>query len=85
MRTVLLTFLIAVSTVLHGMAQDSKVTLKMKDVSLVKVLKTIEAQTPYKFSYRNAVVDKINGISVDYTNETVSNVLDKLLPPLELG
>lgn len=59
-------------------SQNAKISLKMKDVKLDKILNEIESQTDYLFIYNNQV--KINQkASIEATNETVAQVLDKVL------
>lgn len=65
-------------------AQDLPVTIKLDNVPLTEVLKSIEAQTPYRFSYRNKMLDKIENISLNCEGAKVKNLLDSLLHPREL-
>ncbi len=59
-------------------AQTNKVSLNFENASIEKVLKSIEKQTSYHFSYRNAVLDSNKKVSINMQNATVSEVLNKI-------
>lgn len=82
--TKLLALALAMTTWVIASAQDQKVTIKMADVALSEVLKSIETQTEYRFSYRNAVIDSTPTVSADFKDTPVKAVLDNLLPDLGL-
>lgn len=44
------------------MAQEQKVSVRLNQAPLTKLFSIIEKQTPYRFSYRDAVVKKTNYI-----------------------
>lgn len=59
-------------------SQNAKVSIRMNNVKLDKILNEIENQTDYLFIYNNQVdINKI--ISVKVKNEAVAQVLDKIL------
>lgn len=62
-----------------GRAQEKGVTINVKNVSLKEVLKSIEKQTSYRFSYRNVVVDSLKGLTVSKEDASVSAILDEVL------
>ena len=65
--------------------QDKRVNVKLENVNLKKVLKSIEQQTSYRFSYRDELIEKISGITIQKTDETVVNILDEVLRPRGLA
>lgn len=65
-------------------SQDEIVTVRLTDVPLTEVLSSIESQTSYRFSYRNAIIDGSGKVSVNQSEVAVRAVLDKVLPPLGL-
>lgn len=65
-------------------AQDARVTVNIHDASLKSLLKTIEKQTPYHFSYSSTDVSKVGHITLKMANSPVSAVLDKALGNTDL-
>jgi TonB-linked SusC/RagA family outer membrane protein len=64
----------------HGQsAENTKVTLSLKNESLTTALKRIEAQTPFRFVYRNNEVKAINSISLEGKERTVAATLSLIL------
>lgn len=59
-------------------SQNAKVSIRMNNVKLDKILNEIEYQTDYLFIYNNQVdINKITSVKVK--NEAVAQVLDKIL------
>ena len=59
-------------------SQNSKVSIRMNNVKLDKILNEIENQTDYLFIYNNQVdINKITSVKVK--NEAVAQVLDRIL------
>lgn len=80
-------FLSIVSFILATMqtsAQDMAVSIKLKNVPVDEVLRSIESQTPYRFSYRNAIIKNKPNVTADFSNVPVKNILEKILRPLQL-
>lgn len=65
-------------------AQDMAVSIRMKNVLISEVFKAIESQSPYRFSYRNAIIKNQPKVSADFSNMPVKDILNTLLPPLRL-
>lgn len=57
----------------------TEITVNLKNASLKEVFDVIEKQTPYRFSYRDVVIDTLKNISITKTNAAVSSVLDEAL------
>lgn len=64
---------------LYAQAQDQTVSINVKNASLRQVFKEIEKQTSYRFSYRDAIIDSRNDISVSFKATPVPRVLDAVL------
>ena len=64
----------------YGYAADNKVTLDVSNGSLESVLHAIEKQTDYRFFYSKETVNVKVSVSVKAKDESVTTVLDKLLP-----
>lgn len=60
-------------------SQVQKVSINVRNVSFKDIIKTIERQTTYRFSYRNATIDGRNDISISKLNVSVNVVLDEAL------
>lgn len=61
----------------YAQEQGQLVTVHLKNASLNGVLSTIEKQTTYHFSYRNAVIDEKKNISITKSKVPVTTVLDE--------
>ena len=59
-------------------AQEMKLTLSLKDVTLKKALQEIEQQSEYTFVYNDAMVDVQQIVSVKVNNASISKLLDAL-------
>lgn len=59
--------------------EEQKVTVELKNATLRQVFKSIERQTTYRFSYRNALVDDKNDITISKRQVSVSVVLNEAL------
>lgn len=64
-------------TELH--AQQSVVTLNLKNATLKQVLQAIEKNTDYKFSYRNVNIDSQRNINVQKNKVALTTVLNEVL------
>ncbi|WP_341214793.1 carboxypeptidase-like regulatory domain-containing protein, partial [uncultured Wocania sp.] len=62
----------------NSFGQNTKVSLKMKEVSIQNILNRIEQKTDYKFLYEKNVFQSNKLVSVNVKNEKLSIVLDKL-------
>lgn len=56
-----------------------EVSIRVTNASLKQVFKEIERQTPYRFSYRDGVVDGRRDITLDLKQASVTSVLDRAL------
>ena len=63
-----------------GYAQGrQKVTVELKNATLRQVFRSIEKQTTYRFSYRNAIIDDKHDITISKRGVNVTAVLDEAL------
>lgn len=65
--------------------ENARVTLNMKDVSLLEVFDEITKQTQYEFVYSKPLIDKAGKVSVNVKNETLEKTLETILEKTELG
>lgn len=67
---------------LSAKAQTARVTLDLKEVTLAQAMNEIKKQTRYLFINRD--VEDINGrkVSINVSNELISNVLNRIFTPL---
>lgn len=72
----LVTFLALLMVFSVSAEVTSTVSLDVKNEPLVKVLKSIEQQTPCRFSYKSSVVNKVKSVTVKCSNVNVLKALD---------
>ena len=76
--TFLLMVCVFCSYAVNAHSQNAKVSIRMNNVKLDKILNEIENQTDYLFIYNNQVdINKITSVKVK--NEAVAQVLDRIL------
>lgn len=80
--TLILFFFLMSSTVLY--AQDAKVSISLENASFKQLFESIEKQTKYRFSYRDADVAGKEPISVSAKDQMVSQLLKSVLPVQKL-
>ncbi|MCL3780655.1 SusC/RagA family TonB-linked outer membrane protein [Prolixibacteraceae bacterium JC049] len=83
-RAMKLTVFLSLFLVLQGVAnssfsQSNRLSVKMSNVALVKVLNYIESETEFSFLYNSKNVDVKQHISVSLENEKIDKVLDYIL------
>ena len=81
----LLTVLLSCLFVLCAHAQTQTVTINVKKASLRQVFKAIEAQTTYRISYRNELIDNRSDVTIQCTNAPVERVLNDALKGRKLS
>jgi TonB-dependent starch-binding outer membrane protein SusC len=59
-------------------AQDSQITLNVRNTPVREVLKMIEAKSSYHFAYNNKLIDVTRKVDVAATNEKISDLLKKI-------
>jgi TonB-linked SusC/RagA family outer membrane protein len=77
-----LAFLLTLMTCMQVSASvysQKRFTLNLEDVKLAKLLKIIEKQSDYRFVYSNDVIAADTKVTVEVTDKTVEQVLDKAL------
>lgn len=63
----------------NNYAQNTRLTIKLNNVSLKDALKNIEAQSEFYFLYSSDQIDVQQTVSIEARNETIYTVLDRLL------
>lgn len=61
-----------------------KISIQIENQGLMSILKTIEKQADVKFTYRPKLIATSQKISLSATNESLSQILDKILNPLKI-
>ncbi|WP_255490564.1 SusC/RagA family TonB-linked outer membrane protein [Dysgonomonas sp. 511] len=86
MRTAILLLLCSIQFMYAGnsYSQSARVSIKMKNVQLDKVLTEIETQTDYLFIYNNKVKAKQQTLSVDVVDKPVSTLLSEIFSNTDL-
>lgn len=75
-------FFLITSSTLH--AQDAKVTVSLKKAPIKELFASIEKQTPYRFSYRDADIVGKGNITVSAQKQSVIALLKSVLPAQKL-
>lgn len=65
-------------------AQESKVTISVKNVTLKSLLKEIEKKSDIRFSYIDEVIEPYKNITFEATDEPVAKILNDILPARNL-
>lgn len=82
LRVMKLTMLFLFCTLTHVSAsvyaQQTKLNISLKDVSVKEVLKQIENQTDFFFLYKNENVDVNRIVSVDIKDKSIESLLDQI-------
>jgi len=60
-------------------SQSTKITLSMKDASLEEVIWTMKKLTQFKFFYQNDEIEEIQGLNIEFSDQTVDAILDECL------
>lgn len=77
--TFLLTVMFCLSTWATSVAQESMVTLQMKDASLEQVILELREQTGMRFFYSIDKIKSFNHVSIQAKGEKLADVLNRLL------
>lgn len=78
----ILAFVLTVSA--SGYSQTTKLSLSIKNGTLVDVLKQIEEQSEFYFYYNNAEISDLQDVSISIDNKKIQEVLDELLLDTDL-
>lgn len=60
--------------------QKNSISLSVKNVTLQQFFGEIEKKTPYRFSYRDIVLENKKDVTLRVSNQTIEFVLDEVLP-----
>ncbi len=84
MKLTTLFLLICLHVSASGYSQR-KISISMSEVQLKKVLNEIEKKSGYRFLYNQALLKGLEKVSIEANDETVAQVLDRLLLQTPLG
>lgn len=65
-------------------AQNPKISILAKDISIKELLNQIEEKIDYSFAYATGVFDSNTKVSVDAKNEDVKDILLSVIPNIEI-
>ena len=77
--TLLLTVMLSVNAWATGVAQEAKVSLRMEDASLEEIILELREQTGVRFFYSIDKIKSFTHLSVDAEEESLRDVLNRLL------
>lgn len=84
-----LAFLLASIVYAHGLngqgILDTEISVKLEDTSLKKALLKIERAAGVKFTYSPSVINESQKVSVDASNQKLSELLEELLGPINIS
>ena len=66
-------------------SQEAKISLKLHNSTIEKVLQAIESSSDYYFLYSNRLINVDKKVNVDVDNESISAILDQLFSSDEVG
>ncbi len=69
---------IAIHVSARSYSQSTKFSMSLQNVSIKKVLGKIEDQSEYRFLYSDSKIDVEKNVDVDFNNETVEDILQKI-------
>ncbi|WP_318348497.1 TonB-dependent receptor [Aquipluma nitroreducens] len=73
----ILVFVISVNASVYS--QSTKLSINLKNGTLVEALKQIESQSEYYFYYNNDEIKSLEGVSINVDKKEIKEVLEKLL------
>ncbi len=79
----LTTFLVFATTLMVSASvysQNTRLNLKFESIPFGELFQEIEKQTEFRFAFSNSKLDSKQKIKIDSTDETLENILDKVLP-----
>ncbi|WP_341837881.1 SusC/RagA family TonB-linked outer membrane protein [Chitinophaga pollutisoli] len=77
--TILLTVVACIHVSANTYSQDTRVTLKLNDVSVQQLFNSIEKKTTYRFVFSNDIIPRNFRVSIEVQNTAVSEVLSHAL------
>ncbi|MCF6332780.1 MAG: SusC/RagA family TonB-linked outer membrane protein [Draconibacterium sp.] len=82
--TILILILSLVSVSASTYSQTKKLTLNVKEASIIEIFEQIESQSDFVFVYRNKVIDKEFKFNLDLTESSVEKILEMLFEDVGL-
>ena len=86
MRLMTLMLILGINSLLAatGYSQSTRLTLKMVDTRIEDVLNQIESKSEFYFLFNQKQVDVNRKVSIDATEETISEILDELFAGMDV-
>ncbi len=76
--------LLLLSGKLFGAPQQDKITLSLKEASIVQFFKEIENRTAYNFFYKDSQVEKAPAVTIDVKDQPLRDVLNTVFSKTDL-
>src|SRR5690554_448663 len=79
----LTTFFVLVTTLMvsaSAYSQSTRLSLQYKNIAFGELFREIEKQTEFRFAFSDSKLDSNQKIKLNATDETLENILDKVLP-----
>lgn len=76
-------FLVLITTLMvsaSAYSQSTRLNLQFESIAFGELFREIEKQTEFRFAFSNSKLDSNQKIKLNTTNETLDNILDKVLP-----
>ncbi|WP_423735822.1 SusC/RagA family TonB-linked outer membrane protein [Chitinophaga caseinilytica] len=68
----------------NGYSQNTRVTLSLSNAKLTRFFKAVEAESGYRFAFSNDIIPSGNFVNIQLKDVPVSEVLGKVLAPVNL-
>src|SRR5690606_6741265 len=76
-------FLVLITTLMVSASvysQSTRLNLRFESIPFGELFREIEKQTEFRFAFSNSKLDSNQKIKLNATDETLENILDKVLP-----
>ena len=77
---ILSAFFLFLNSFLASAQQQNSVSISVSNVSLQQFFEEIEKASPYRFSYRDVVLENKKDVSINISNRSIESVLNSVLP-----
>lgn len=73
------------SSRLYGAEQQEKVTISVKNVSIIQFFKEIENRTSYKFFYKDSQVENLPPVTINATEKPLAELLNSVFASIDIS
>ncbi len=77
-------FFLLFPSLLYGAGQQEKITISLKDVTIIEFFKEVEKITTFKFFYKTSQVESLPKISIEAKDQPISTVLNTVFAKTNL-